>query len=122
MDTIWVAVIDDEESVRRAVTRLLRMDGLAVRDFATGAAFLTALQGSRPACVILDLHMPDLSGFDVQARLAQDAPGIPVIIITGLDSPETRRRAMAAEPSAYLLKPMHAGALLDAVRHSLGRP
>lgn len=121
MDTIWVAVVDDEASVRRAVTRLLRMDGMAARDFASGAAFLAALRGSHPACVILDLHMPDINGFEVQARLAQEAPGIPVIVVTGQDSPETRRRAMLIQPAAYLLKPMHATTLLDAVRHSLGQ-
>jgi FixJ family two-component response regulator len=116
----WVAVVDDEESVRRAVLRLLRMNGLAARDFATGAAFLAALQGSRPACVILDLHMPDANGFDVQKRLAQEGAGIPVIVVTGQDSPETRRRAMQAQPIAYLLKPMHAELLLEAVRQALG--
>lgn len=122
MDTTatWIAVVDDEESVRRAVSRLLRMNGLAARDFATGAAFLTALQGSLPACLILDLHMPDINGFDVQARLAQVAPGIPMIVVTGHDSPETRRRAMQARPVAYLLKPMRAETLLDAVRQALG--
>ena len=63
--------MDDEEPVRRALKRLLVSSGITVEAFASGAEFLDSLATRRPDCLVLDLHMPGLSGFDVQARLAQ---------------------------------------------------
>ena len=95
-----VAIVDDEEPIRKALTRLLRSGGLDVESFPSGSEFLESLPAHRPDCVVLDLHMPVVNGFEVQARLVEF--GVPVVIITGHDSDETRARALAGRPAAYL--------------------
>ncbi len=90
------------------------------RRFRSGAAFLESLKNHSPDCVVLDLHMPLMNGFEVQARLA--APRgmpVPVVIITGHDSDETRERALATRPVAYLRKPVDDQTLLDAIELGL---
>jgi FixJ family two-component response regulator len=114
----WIAVVDDDESIRRALVRLLRSTGIEAMAFGSGTEFLAVLHASQPACVVLDLNMPAMSGFEVQARLARDNPDIPVIIITGQDSPEMWQRAMLTKPVAYLLKPMNDETLLEAIRQA----
>ena len=111
-----IAVVDDEDSVRRARGRLLRSTGLDVEVFASGAAFLDSLRERVPSCVVLDLHMPGVDGWAVRDRLAAEHPGVPVVIITGRDTPESRRRAEGASVAAYLRKPVDGAVLLDAIR------
>jgi len=113
-----VAIVDDEEPIRKAFTRLLRSGGLDVESFPSGSEFLESLPAHRPDCVVLDLHMPVVNGFDVQARLVEF--GVPVVIITGHDSDETRARALAGRPAAYLRKPVNDQVLLDAIELALG--
>ena len=110
-----IAVVDDEAPVGKALNRLLRLAGLNVETFASGAAFLDSLQNHTPDCVVLDLHMPQMDGFEVQRRLAQAAVRVPVIVITGRDSPQARECALANGAAAYLAKPVDGPALLDAV-------
>ena len=110
-----IAVVDDEACVSKALKRLLRTAGLAVETFASGAAFLNWLQSETPDCVILDLHLPQMDGFEVQARLAQQGARLPVIAITGRDTPQARQRAMAGGAAAYLAKPVEDEALLEAI-------
>ena len=113
-----VAIVDDEEPIRKALTRLLRSGGLDVESLPSGSEFLESLPAHRPDCVVLDLHMPVVNGFDVQARLVEF--GVPVVIITGHDSDETRARALAGRPAAYLRKPVNDQVLLDAIELALG--
>jgi len=110
-----IAVIDDEESVRKALMRLMRSAGLSVETFGSGAEFLKSLETRRPDCVVLDLHMPHVNGFNVQASLARKCAAVPVIIITGHDLPKARERAMAGGASAFLRKPVNDRTLLDAI-------
>ena len=114
-----IAVVDDEEPVRKALTRLLRSAGLDVETFPSGVEFLESLPTRRPDCVVLDLHMPLMNGFEVQARLAKSSAPVPVVIITGHDSTETRDRALAGRPMAYLRKPVNDQTLLDAIELAL---
>jgi FixJ family two-component response regulator len=116
-----IAVVDDEEHIRKALKRLLISAGLEVETFSSGAEFLDSLRTHRPGCVVLDLHMPLMSGLAVQARLAEAGERIPVLVITGHDSPETREQALAAQPVAYLPKPVNDRDLLDAIELALGR-
>ena len=116
-----IAVVDDEESIRRALTRLLQSAGLDVVTFASGVKFLESIPARRPDCVVLDLHMPVLNGFEVQARLAKSTAPVPVVIITGVDSIETHDRALAGQPIAYLRKPVDDQVLLDAIKLALAR-
>ena len=111
-----IAVVDDEACVSKALQRLLRAAGFRVEPFASGRAFLDWLRRDRPDCVVLDLHLPQLDGFEVQARLAQKkGRGVPAIVITGCGSPQARQRALAGGAAAYLTKPLDRQALLEAI-------
>jgi FixJ family two-component response regulator len=116
-------VVDDDDAVRRALSRLIRSLGFEAETFASGEEFLAALETRTPDCVVLDLHMPHVSGFDVQARMAEENLHIPVIVITGHDSPEARARALGEGASAYLCKPLDGQALKEAILSAVvGRP
>jgi FixJ family two-component response regulator len=120
MDTTlpWVAIVDDEEAIRRALLRLMRSADIAAKAFASGAELtehLALLPAAAPCCVVLDLHMPGMGGLELQARLAELAPGAGVIVMTGHSTPEERARALQHQPLAYLLKPVNDQLLLDAI-------
>ena len=93
----------------------MRSVGLSVETFASGGEFLNSLDTRLPDCVVLDLHMPHMNGFNVQAHLAQKYAALPVIIFTGHDLPQARERAMAGGASAFLRKPVLDRTLLDAI-------
>jgi FixJ family two-component response regulator len=114
-----IAIVDDEEPIRKALRRLLRSAGLDVETFQSGVEFLESLATRRPDCVVLDLHMPSMTGFEVQAQLAESGATVPVVIITGHDSDETRERALAGQPAAYLRKPVNDQVLLGAIELAL---
>ncbi|PYK75206.1 MAG: response regulator [Verrucomicrobia bacterium] len=95
--------------------RLMRSAGLSVETFASGAEFLKSIETRLPDCVVLDLHMPQMNGFHVQASLAQKCAALPVIIVTGHDLPKARQRALEGGASAFLRKPVHDCTLLDAI-------
>jgi len=86
-----------------------------VETFSSGGEFLDGVGAREPDCLVLDLHMPGLNGFDVQARLKECGRRVPVVVITGHDAPESRQRALAGGASEYLLKPVDEQALLDAI-------
>lgn len=110
-----IAVVDDESSVRKALERLIRSAGMSVTTFASGDEFLATVALAAPDCVVLDLHMPGTTGFEVQDRLAKLQTQVPVVVITGHDTPEARARVFAGGAQAYLLKPVDERALLDAI-------
>jgi FixJ family two-component response regulator len=112
---LLIAVVDDEEAVRTALRRLLRSASLDVETFSSGAEFLESVKEHQPDCVVLDLHMPQVSGFAVQARLAESGIRLPTVVITGHDAEATRERALAGGAAAYLRKPVDGQALLDAI-------
>ena len=118
---INIAVVDDEEPIRRALLRLMRSVGIQAHAFASCAEFLKSLEAAQPDCVILDLHMPQATGFDVQTRLQRDWPHIAVIVVTGHHSTEAQARAMLCAPVAYLHKPMNDQALLDSIALAMQR-
>ena len=110
-----MAIVDDEESVRRAMGRLIRSAGIDVETFPSGAEFLQSLESHAPDCVVLDLHMPGINGFEVQARLREAKSRLPIVVITGHDTDETRQRVTKAGVAAYLLKPVDEKILLDTI-------
>jgi FixJ family two-component response regulator len=117
MSKAWplIAVVDDEKSVGKALNRLLRSAGMKVETFTSGAEFLKSLQNHTPDCVVLDLHMPQMNGFEVQSGLARTGGHTPVVVITGCDTQEARECADAGGATAFLLKPVDGQALLDAI-------
>ena len=115
-DTL-VAVVDDDDSVRGALVRLLRSADFAAAAFSSAHAFLRALPDTAIDCLILDLQMPEMPGLDLQRRLRSDFPDlrIPVIVATAYDEPGLRERCFAAGASVYLRKPVDSAELLAAV-------
>jgi FixJ family two-component response regulator len=109
-----IAIVDDENSVRKALERLLRSAGLDVESFSSGQDFLDADESSVD-CLVLDLHMPNLSGFDVLQELDRRSNKLAVIVVTGHDTPEARARVLAGGAAAYLLKPVNDEVLLEAI-------
>jgi FixJ family two-component response regulator len=117
-----IAVIDDDASVCKALKRLIGASDLDVETFASGETFLESLSAHRPDCVVLDLHMPGLSGVDVLKALACREVELPVIIITGRDEPSSRARCLAAGAVAYFAKPLDHVKLLEAIGDAVGDP
>jgi FixJ family two-component response regulator len=118
-DAPLLAVVDDDADVRIALMRLVSSAGFAVESFATGAEFLLSVEHHVPDCVVLDLHMPGMSGFEVQNALARERPRVPVVVITGHDTAEARNRAQELGAYAYLPKPVDHEALLAAIEGAM---
>jgi FixJ family two-component response regulator len=116
---LFIAIVDDEECVRKALSRLLRSAGIDAEAFPSGEDFLESLRARQPDCVLLDLHMPRLSGFEVQTRLRESGARLPVIIITCQDSPAAHERAFAGGAVDYLRKPVRSRTLLDAIHRAV---
>jgi FixJ family two-component response regulator len=112
---LLVAVVDDEESVRKSLRRLFSAFDLDAETFASGQEFLASLPERSPDCLVLDLQMPGLSGLEVQRLLVAAGVRVPTIIITADDAPETRERCLSAGTAAYLCKPFDDRALLAMV-------
>lgn len=116
---LLIAVVDDEEPVRKALNRLLRSAGFGVETFASGDEFLRTLSDHTPDCVVLDLHMPSTSGFEVQQHLTQMPVPVPTVIITGHDSPECRDRALRSGAREFLRKPVDVHQLFEAIQRAI---
>lgn len=116
-----VAILEDEEPVRRALDRVLRASYLSTAEYARGEDFLADLPALEPDCVLLDLNMPGLGGFETQRRLAAASPNVPVVVLTAREEPETRERAMTAGASAFLNKPVDSQLLLDAIFRAIAK-
>ena len=117
----FVAVVDDDDSLCRAIKRLLRSTGLASDTFKTGDDFLDmfdSIPSYRPACIVLDIQMPGSNGLEVQRRLA--GSGIPVVFITAHDETGVREQALAAGAAAYLRKPFNDDVVIKALRTAMG--
>ncbi len=112
---LLIAVIDDEEPVRKALGRLLQSVGLAVECFSGGGEFLAALGTHRPDCAVLDLHMPEMNGFDMLEQLTATGAHIPVVVITGQPNDSAEQCVLSGGAAAYLHKPVNQRLLLDAI-------
>ena len=110
-----VYVIDDDESVRKAYSRLLRSAGLAAESFRGPEEFLAGPRQTEKACIIADLRMPGLTGFDLQRELAKRNMEIPLIMVSAGDDAQTREYARALGAVVFFRKPVDDQALLDAV-------
>ena len=94
---------------------MLRSVGLEVETFASGVEFLISIETHRPDCLVLDLHLPRVTGLDELTRMARDGVRIPTVVITGHDEPGLSDQALAAGAGAYLAKPLDDQALLFAI-------
>lgn len=113
-----VHIVDDDKSFRTAVGRLLETSGFRIACYESGEELLARLPRG-PGCILLDLQMPGLSGLELQARLADVAPLLPIVFLTGRGDIGTTVRAMKAGAYDFLEKPASSAALLEAVGRAL---
>ena len=114
-----VAVVDDDESLRRSLRNLLGSVGFRVETFASAEAFLQSVHQAQTGCLVLDLRMPGMNGFDLLRHLADTSSSIPTVILTAHGDEEARQRSLQAGAVAFLNKPFNGNALLAAVRTAL---
>jgi len=110
-----IVLIDDDESVRRALQRLLRAAGWHVETFAAAEQFLDSLAQPAPACLVVDVHLPGLSGLELHQRLQAEGRAVPVVFISAFGDERMRAQAREAGAIAFLDKPFQEECLLEAV-------
>ncbi len=116
-----IFVVDDDRSVRESLRRLLTSRGLAVEVVPSAQAFLGAARPNRPACLVLDVRLPGLSGLDLQRELARSDAALPIVFLTGHGDIPMSVRAMKAGAIEFLTKPFREQDLLDAIRQAIER-
>jgi FixJ family two-component response regulator len=116
-----VFVVDDDDSMREALSSLMRSVGLLVRTHSSAQEFLGSPRPDVAACLVLDVRLPGLSGLDLQRELASSGERIPIIFITGHGDIPMSVRAMKAGAAEFLPKPFREEDLLDAIRQALER-
>jgi FixJ family two-component response regulator len=117
--TPLISIVDDDLSVCRALRRLVQSAGYRVQTFTSANGFLDSSPLGRTACLVLDIQLDGMSGFELSERLAEDGTAIPIIFITAHDDALTRERIRRAGVAAYLPKPFDEQALLDAIRSAV---
>jgi FixJ family two-component response regulator len=116
-----VFVVDDDQSVRDALSNLIRSIGLQAQTFDSGRDFLSYERPDAAACLVLDVRLPGLSGLDLQRELAAAGEQIPIIFITGHGDIPMTVRAMKAGAAEFLPKPFREQDLLDAIQQALAK-
>ncbi|HWL69732.1 MAG TPA: response regulator [Geminicoccus sp.] len=114
-----VAIVDDDPDVRASLDSLMRSAGLAARCFGGAKDLLADEEIGAVSCVVTDLHMPEMTGLELQSELARRGWTRPVIFMTAFASDATRALALAAGAAAFLSKPIDPDALLDAIETAM---
>jgi two-component system, LuxR family, response regulator FixJ len=115
---LHVAVVDDDDAVRDSLRFLLEAAGYGVLTFGSAGEFLSSADASRLACVLVDQHMPQVTGLELVARLRETWPELPVALMTGSPSAELTRRALELGVTDMLEKPLQEQGLLQFVAHA----
>jgi FixJ family two-component response regulator len=113
--TGFVAIVDDDSAVRKALARLLCASAIEARTFSSGREFLDSLPSGTPDCLIVDLQMPEMTGLELQLELVRTGARLPTIVITAHNDAGLRERCLAAGAAAYLLKPLDEGILITTI-------
>jgi len=116
-----VYIVDDDDSVRRAIKRLIRSAGMEARTYASANEFLESKSEEKNACLITDVKMRGITGLELHQKLIALRSRLPVIYITAFDTEEIRAQAKNAGGVAYFRKPVDDQALLDAIQWALSR-
>lgn len=114
-----VAIVDDDTSTRVALARALTLEKIDCQTYPSAPAFLLALPSAMPACLIVDVHMPEMTGLDLQRELRKVGIYIPTIIITAVESEAVAKSAMSLGAAAFLLKPVSREKLLTSLASAI---
>jgi len=112
---IQIAIVDDDASVLRALSRLLGTCSYRTATYQSAREFLDSLQHGMPECLVVDMQMPEFTGLDLLHHLTRHGIRIPTVVITGHDEAGNRERCEAVGTRAYLLKPLEGEALIAAI-------
>jgi FixJ family two-component response regulator len=115
-----IYIVDDDEAVRDSLALMLESHGIAAKTYGSGAAFIGDYSPDAPGCLVLDLHMPDMSGLQLLERLAHSGLNVPVVIISGRADTADKARVTAAGAKAILDKPFSREDLLAAIYIAIG--
>jgi FixJ family two-component response regulator len=110
-----IAIVDDDASVRRSLLRVVESAGYKAETFASGREFLAWLPQGQAACLVLDVHMDELSGFDLYDRLT-----VPIVFITGHDDVATLSRIEKSKAAGHLRKPFDRSTVLETIQRAVG--
>lgn len=114
-----IFIIDDDQSMQRAFLLLLRAAGFDAKAFSSAQEFLTYSRISDGDCLILDIRMPGMNGFELMEKLISKGSNVPIICITAFDDVKSRERARELGASAYFTKPVDDQALIDAINWAI---
>jgi FixJ family two-component response regulator len=114
-----VMIVDDDDSIRKAVRRLMKSYGFAVETFASATEYLGSDRLDKTSCLVLDVHMPDMNGLELQKRIVESGHAIPIIFITAFTDENARAQAMRAGAVDYLAKPFSDEELLKCIHVAL---
>ena len=117
-----IAIVDDDEYVREAIKGLMRSVGFAAETFSSAIEFLRSSRVKCTVCLIADINMPEMSGFDLYFRLSELGIPIPTIFITAFPSENDHTRALDAGVTRYIAKPFVDSELIDGVRKAVAGP
>jgi FixJ family two-component response regulator len=120
-ESVTIYIVDDDESIRRALKRLLKAAGYHALTFASAEEFLDFTSCHGEGCLVLDIRLPGITGLDLQEKLASGGAKYAVIFMTAHDNPQWQERARKAGAVAYLKKPFNEHSLLDAVQLACGK-
>lgn len=115
-----ISIVDDDESVRAAMSSLIRSLGYEAREFDSAEAFLASPRRQDTACLIADIHMPAMSGLDLQDMLLAQEQVVPIIFITAFPADSLRRRAEAAGAAGFFSKPVDSQMIIRCLDAALG--
>jgi FixJ family two-component response regulator len=110
-----IAIVDDDSSVRKALARVLSTRSFETEMFGSAREFVTSSRLSSFDCLILDQHMPDITGLDLQIHLRRIGVVIPTIVISAHNEAEVRQKCIAAGANSYLVKPIDSNDLVNAI-------
>jgi FixJ family two-component response regulator len=118
-----IAIIDDDPSVCRALERLVRSHGMRASTFPSGESFFRAIASvEKPGCVVVDVQMPGMNGLEVQQRMVQEHPDIPLIFMTAHTDEVVAQRVAAVRPVGFLHKPFADSSLIELIQCALHLP
>jgi FixJ family two-component response regulator len=114
-----IAVVDDDASVRKALGRLLLASSFETATYCSANEFLKSLEEQSPHCLVVDIHMPDITGLDLQRHMTHVGINIPTIVITAHNHPGLRERCRSAGAAAFLVKPFAGTALIQEINSAI---